>query len=380
MGSGGAERVVSLLSAEMDRTGHEVTVILRQKQRREARFAVSESIRVFDLHDSWEALSQELPGLRPESKALSFFRTRRPHRVAHRVTRLMQRLRLRSVVERIQPDVVLAFMVTTNIETTSALWRSRIPVIVSERSDPGRFEGDWIKRYFRNKWYGRAHGLVFQTEDARSFFSSKIQAKSTVIFNPLELSQTLTRTPEAGIPRIVTVGRLVASKRFDLVIQAIERLHSKGLACHLEIYGEGPDLNVLTNLVKERGLQEHVTFKGFSSTILNDIKDAAAFVLASTYEGMPNALLEAMALGVPCIATDCPIGGPRSVIETGVNGVLFPVGDLEALTSGLEALLRDRGAAEALGQAGTQLRDRLSVEKIVREWESWIEQVRSRRS
>ena len=114
---------------------------------------------------------------------------------------------------------------------------------------------------------------------------------------------------------------------------------------------------------------------GLSADVARDIKDARAFVLSSDYEGVPNALLEAMALGLPCIATDCLGGGPRMVIEDGVNGLLIPMGDEAALAEAMRRLLRDPEAAERMGRAARETAESFRPDRVFADWRQYVEDI-----
>ena len=182
----------------------------------------------------------------------------------------------------------------------------------------------------------RADGCVFQTEDAKSWFPERLQKKSTVIMNQVS-QRFFDEVPSDTHRGVAAVGRLSPQKNHAMLIRAYAALGDVDEP--LTIYGEGPLREELEALVKELGLEGRVFLPGQSADISRDIKGAKLFVLSSDYEGMPNVLLEAMALGLPCIATDCPCGGPASVIEDGVSGMLIPVGDEKALTEKMRLLL-----------------------------------------
>ena len=146
----------------------------------------------------------------------------------------------------------------------------------------------------------------------------------------------------------------------------------------MQIYGEdGKDgsMEALEQLIKEKGLQEKVLFMGQCSHTETEIDNAALFVLPSDYEGMPNALIEAMALGLPAIATDCPCGGSALLIEQKVSGILVPVGDEGKLTEAMEQMLANPEQAEEMGRNARKVTEKVRPDKICAEWKAYVEEL-----
>lgn len=369
LGSGGAERVVSLLASELSRRSIRVSVVLRSNAGREIKQRIAPEVAVFDLADEASDLYRQAPRLLKTPWYWSLLLAVAPGKVRALVASMAAQSRLGSVIRHLNPDVAVAFMVSSNIKTTAALAGSTIPVVISERSDPRRYDDSPLRRWYRDRLYAKADGLVFQTRDAMEYFSRTIQARSAIIPNPLDLSPGLVRRQRtASGRRVVSVGRLVSSKRFDQLIRAVASLRAKGLSVSLEIYGEGPDGEALSALSRELLVENQVSFMGFRKDVLADILEADVFVLCSEYEGMPNALLEALGLGIPSVATDCPVGGPRSLIQNGVNGLLIPVADQVALEAALENLLLDQALAARFSAASVSIRDTLGTQRIADLW------------
>lgn len=152
-------------------------------------------------------------------------------------------------------------------------------------------------------------------------------------------------TAEYSGPRnkqIVSSGRLTEQKNHALLIKAFAGITAKYPAYKLVIYGDGPLRKDLELLASNLGIADKVSFPGYTTEIRKKIERSSLFVLSSDFEGMPNALMEAMALGVPCISTDCKGGGARFLIKNGTNGLLTPIGDVEALQTAMEKILSDQ--------------------------------------
>lgn len=231
--------------------------------------------------------------------------------------------------------------------------------LVSERNDPDRYEHPHIRNFF----YRGADRIVCQTQDAVRSFPKTVRRKAQVIPNPVELDGTKVWTGERE-KRIVAVGRLEAQKNHRLLLQAFARFHARYPQYRLELYGKGSLEEALRALAGELGIDKHVIFRGFSGQVREEIRGAAMYVLSSDYEGISNSMLEALALGVPVIATDCPCGGSRTYIQTDRNGLLVPVGDVTALSDAMLRLAGDPQLGLRFGQEGRKLKEQLSVTKI----------------
>lgn len=230
--------------------------------------------------------------------------------------------------------------------------------LVSERNDPNRYD----YRKIRNLAYRRADVVVCQTKDAVESFPRAIRQRCVVIPNPLELEML----PYEGEreKRIVAVGRLSAQKNHRLLLEAFASFAKTHPDYVLELYGKGELEGELRTQAVRQGIDSRVIFMGFSAHVFSDIRTAAMYVLSSDYEGISNSMLEAMALGVPVIATDCPIGGSRMYIQDGVNGFLTPVGDAGALALAMGRLAEDAELAAKFSREAAKLKAELAADKI----------------
>ena len=283
--------------------------------------------------------------------------------------------KLRKLVKQERPDVVLAMPEKVNVWTVLYLLGTGVPVVVSERNDPHRHPESKIKRLLRRLVYPFAKGFIFQTKDAARYFSRAIQKRGVVLDNPLDTSRIPARYEGERKRNVVAAGRLHEQKNFDLLIRAFARFYKTHHDYSLVIYGEGPEKERLQKTASSLGIAGAVELAGQSKTLLTDINDSGMFVLSSDYEGMPNVLIEAMACGLPCIATDCPIGGVRSLLTSGENGLLIPVGDEDALYEAMCKLADDESYAAWLGQHATDVRARLDETLIAKQWRRYLEHV-----
>jgi len=217
-----------------------------------------------------------------------------------------------------------------------------------------------------------ADGFVFQTEDAKLFYSKLLKGRGVVIPNPLFVEGMPEPYLGTREQRIVTAGRLVDQKNQKMLIEAFSIIASDYPNYILDIYGEGPNRSLLQNLILSKQLQDRVFLKGNVPDILERIKKASCFVMSSDFEGMPNALIEAMALGLPCISTDCPCGGPKELISDGLNGMLVKVGNVDNLADCLRRLLSNEKMANEMGSNAVKVREKLDAGKVVNDWNDYF--------
>lgn len=276
--------------------------------------------------------------------------------------------RLRKELIKVQPTKVLVMGVPLTLYVMPAVIGLNIEVIVSERNDPNNFLGKKHTKLLSRFLMKFANGFIFQTEGAKNYYSNLIQKKSIVIPNPLMTDEL----PEPYIgtksKRIVTAGRLVPQKNHKLLITAFHKVVNKYPEYTLTIYGNGSERPKLENLINELNLKGKVLLPGASNNLFKEIMDAELFVLSSDFEGMPNALIEAMALGIPCISTDCSSGGPRELIENMKNGILVPVNDDEKLKEAIELLLNDKELSTKIAKNALNVRKKLEQDYICNKW------------
>jgi len=278
---------------------------------------------------------------------------------------------LRKRILQVKPDVVLSMPEDIGIYVILALIGSKIPVYVSERNNPWVMPDVRVTRLLRSVAYPFAKGIIFQTEMAKSFFPQNIQRKGIVLQNPVDIARI--PKPYTGKRRkvFVAVGRLEKQKNFSMLIRAFSKFYEKEKSYKLMIYGEGRERSNLESLVKQFSLDDVIFLPGRNRDVLNEINDASAFILSSDYEGMPNALIEAMCMEMPVISTDCPSGGPRELIKNRENGMLIPVGDEEALVDALNSIT-DLAFAEKMAKKSGELRYSLTSVSIFENWKKYL--------
>lgn len=358
LGKGGAERVVSLLANEFVKNG--IEVIIATEWYSDEEYGINEKV------------SRIHVGLSEADEAAS------------RISKQWIRIRnLRSAVRKENPDVLISFCVKANYRAMMATTGTGIPVIVSVRNDPKIDYVGKVNSLMNKLFMNRASGCVFQTQEAKEFFDDVLQKKSKIICNPVNEKYLYAERKEPG-KKIVCVGRLVAQKNQMLLVNAFEQILETYQDYDLYLYGDSSDDECKEELLEyvnsSELLGEHVHFMGLSSTLEKDMADAAMFVLPSNYEGMPNALMEAMALSLPVISTDCPCGGSRYWIEPGVTGQLVPVKDIGAMYRAMEYYIANPEKAEKMGQKARERLREATLDKVYKQWIQYISEVLNLRS
>lgn len=278
--------------------------------------------------------------------------------------------RLRAAMRECQPDVIISFVHKVNLVTLFAAQGLRVPVVVSERTDPQCHAIEPIWSRLRRWLYPRAHAVVVQTTAVRDWAALFLPSeKIHVIPNPIEIRTEDTADIATNLnfrsPFAVAVGRLQPVKGFDLLVQAFARCEHRDWS--LAILGEGPDRGRLESMIRHYGLETKVHMPGKLSSVDNILRRASMFILSSRYEGFPNVLLEAMSYGLPVLSFDCP-SGPRFIIEDGVNGMLVPAEDVNALASAMDRLMADRDERGRLGRQARDIVGTFSLDKIMNSW------------
>lgn len=291
--------------------------------------------------------------------------------------KLQQFFSVKKIVNEISPHLIISFMSTNNFfSILSSLFR-KTKVIISERGNPSSEKGIYAK--IKLATYALADGIVFQTEGARSFFSSKVKSKSVVISNPVIDSGIQIKEWNERDKTISFVGRFdIVQKRQDVMIESFALVHKKNPDYKLVFYGDGDGLIEIKDLVKQKNLQNAVVFKGRVDNVLEEIAKSRIFVLTSDFEGIPNALIEAMSLGLPCVSTDCDPGGARLLIENNLNGLLVNKRDVKEIYNKICFLIDNPDFSSIIGSNAKKITRKYSKSEISREWEEYtLKKIRS---
>lgn len=281
-------------------------------------------------------------------------------------------LRLKGYIEAVKPDLIINFWLQPAYLCVFMGKDVAQKTIYAERGDPLDSEYDGILSIIRSFCFKKLRGFVFQSKNAQSCFDYEVIKRSCVIPNPVFIKEDIGRIHHIRDKRIVNIGRLHEQKNQALLIDAFAMLSDEAKDYSLDIYGDGPLKAQLQAKIDQLGLSNNVFLKGTSPDIHRQIANARLFVLSSNYEGMPNALLEAMALGLPCISTDYSPGGVGEIISNGVNGLITPRGDAAALASAMRTLLKDAALGEKIGKCAREVRIKFAPQNIYDEWENFF--------
>ena len=282
---------------------------------------------------------------------------------------------VRKTIKRVHPDLIVSFLPYPSIISIFAKIGLKIKIVFSERVDPSIYKG-FIK-IIGHRILSHADGAVFQLESAKDFYiRTALHDKSVVIPNAV----TLTKKPRVELDKrtneIAFVARFdIRQKRQDLMIEAFVLILRRYPDIKLVFYGDGPDEPIIRELVKKHSIESNVIFAGSVSPIDKYISNKRLFVLSSEFEGIPNALIEAMCVGLPCVATDCTPGGARFLIQDGVNGLIVPRGNPEELADACCRVLNDPELAERLGMNAQNVIDRFSPPRIYKKWNQYLTKV-----
>ena len=273
-----------------------------------------------------------------------------------------------------KPDIIISFLPIPSFKILllSRLIKSKI--IVSDRNDPNIEYKKITNKLLMKLLYPKADGFIFQTKEQRNYFSKKIQKKSIVIPNPLKeefiFSIESSKILKENI--IINVGKLHKQKNQKMLIDAFANITPMFPKYKLEIFGEGELQKELKEHIKYHNLEKKIKLCGISNNIKNELLKSKLFILSSDYEGMPNALMEAMACGLPCISTDCPCGGSRELIEHEKNGLLTPVNDCNQMTKKIIEVLSNPKKMKKLSINAKKIQEKYEHKKICKKWEKYI--------
>lgn len=274
-------------------------------------------------------------------------------------------LKLHKYIKANSFDLGIAFLSPSHLRLSLAAACTRTKVLLSQRGDPYQStRSNRLMSFISSTAFRRANMFVFQTRQAMLYYDQSIQSRASIIPNPVSpLRRTSERMPDN---RIVNVARLdIHQKRQDLLIDAFKLVCTEHPNISLHFYGDGEDEQALKQRAEGH---DRIIFEGVTNNVVEEVQNARVFVLSSDFEGIPNALIEAMSLGVPCIATKCSPGGAELLIEDGINGLLCNRNDSHALASAIGHFLSDSVLAESCGHEAMRIVDTFSEDRVFSLW------------
>lgn len=274
---------------------------------------------------------------------------------------------LRKYVKKEKPDVFLSFLMPFNMMAIASLAFTGTKVVVCERQDPSDVK-TLLLRLVRNFLYHFCSRIEVQTQKGKKYFSKKIQKRIVVIPNPNHITpeerERTLATPKEN--RVTIVGRLIPLKNHKMLINAFSKVHKYHPEYRLDIYGDGEMQGAISTQINELGLNDSIILRGRTGNVPSVLASARIFVLCSNVEGMPNALMEAVALGVPSIATD--VSGVRDIINDGEDGFIIPVGDEVALEKKLLQLMDSEDLQRKFAVSSAVVVEKFDKKKIFGQW------------
>lgn len=322
LGAGGAERVAATLCNAWSAAGHEVHLLTYLARGTPSHFAIDPRVA---LHPLDLLKSSESP--------LAF--------LANNLVRI-RALRRRFV--RLRPDVIVSFTVENNVIAVLATRGLGIPVIVAERTHPAHYRIGRVREFLRDRTYPLADGVVVQTQGVWEWMRRSVGVDAAVLPNPIDLAR-FAALPPAGSgqgrrKRLLAIGRMSAEKGLHTLVDAFASVAGRHREWDLRICGDGPMRAEVERRIAASGVAERIQADGVVSDVVPELAAADLYVLPSVFEGYPNALVEALAAGRCCVASEC--GGPaREILRDGTYGLLAGTGTAGALAAALDTAMSD---------------------------------------
>lgn len=340
--NGGAERVVSVLASQMAEQGMEVEVLTYYDKPIFYELSSKVKVTAVEKETGKKNKIQNLKWIR------SYFKE--------------------------NAKIVISFLAPFNMMAIMAILGTKVSIIVADRNDPKKVPSNAVVRKARDILYMFADGIVLQTESNKAYFGKTVQKKSKVIYNPVDMKEYVGMALQSEKKNvIVTAGRLMPQKNQTMLIHAFEKISKKYPEYRLMIYGEGPSRKDLEALIEKLELQTRVFLPGNVNDLHERMKTAKLFVLSSDYEGMPNALIEAMCLGLPVISTK--VSGTAELVLEEKNGILVDCKNEEQMVEALERMLEDPQKQKLYATENVKLAEKLRIDMIVEQWIGFTEEV-----
>lgn len=281
-----------------------------------------------------------------------------------------------SIIKDEKINLIIGFTTSANVMSVLASKTAKIKCIISERNNPILAPPNKFWTVLRNFTYRYANYLVVQTENNKSFYSQILpKDKIIIIANPIgSIFETERKLPRFDKIKksIISVGRLNSNKSQDLLIKAFANIPNDEY--NLKILGDGPKKDNYIELTKDLSIENKVEFLGNINDISKYYNNATIFVFTSKSEGFPNALMEAMYFGLPCISTNCP-NGPSDLIQDGINGFLIEVDNRHQLEEKLTHLMNHENIRQELSRNAILSTKKFEMKFIVKAWEKYINEL-----
>lgn len=322
--NGGAERVVSVLASNLADNGIDTYCLVYHKAKFE--YSHSKNLKVQYLTEKGENYYKTL-SMRKKLKII------------------------RQIILQIKPNYIIPFLPQVGFHVFLATFGYKYKIVQTVRNNPRTDPETKYERIIRNVMIAFSWRSFVQNVEQFNYFPSFIRKKMAIIPNPIsDVFFECDHYYRENIKEIISIGRLSIQKNFNLFINAAKIISQNYPNIHFSIYGDGPLKEELQKKIKDNNLESTVTLQGRTNNVQKVLNETDVFIMTSNYEGMPNALLEAMAAGVPCISTDCPTG-PADIIKNGINGVLVPINNEIALVKAIEKYIKMGTTISTIGKS-----------------------------
>lgn len=372
LSGGGAERVATTMANYWAERGREVAILTTHFGGESSCYGLHPRVTHLDLSSPrFIGLPTDLKVIAPLAGLISACSPSERVALTPKVTHI---LKLRGAILSTRPDLVISYVDRTNIWVLLATHGLGLPVIVSEQTDPNENSIGAGWELLRRRLYPQASYVTVLTEESLGYFSSVAGMRGRIIPNALtpDVFSSSDEMPRRKNGKtLLAMGRLDHQKGFDLLVSAFALVAKRHTDWTLEILGEGPVRDYLESCVQKRGLGERVRMPGFTRRPFDAMRRADLFVLSSLAEGFGNVLIEAMACGLAVVSFDCP-SGPRHIIRDGVDGILVPPRDAQAMAEALDRLMGDEAERKRLAARAPEVVERFGVEKVMSMWEELV--------
>lgn len=351
LGFGGAEKMLTFVANSLNKRGHSCCII--------------------NLNTVGKYINEKTQDIAKEIKIYTFDASEKKQGHIQTIKSIYR------IAKEFSADVIVGFTSYPSLYAKVVGMMLGTPSIMSERGDPTRTKGNTIKAHIAQIIINSSSGGVFQTEGARDFYGRGLRKRGVVIPNPIFIDGEVPQIDyEQCEKSVVTVGRLDNfQKRYDVMLDAFRIFSEKYPDYVLKLYGRGSDEELIKEWVEEKDLCDKVKFLGLASKPMENIVNDGMFLITSDFEGISNSLLEAMAVGLPCVSTDHTPGGARLLITDHENGLLAPVGDSVAIATAMCEFAENPELARKCGENAKDVLVRFAPERIIDMWEEYINKV-----
>ncbi len=345
-GFGGSERVLSILMNQWIENNEVQLILLQDKE--EVAYKIDPNVSI------------KLCGFPQKKKIVKLCRGMK---------------KTRYEINKFNPDIIIAFSSFVMTYLSIALIGCSFNIIYSQRNDPYAAIKGLKMHLFEKIAINKSDAIVFQLEGAKNYYDEKIQKKSTIICNPIEFKNLPIHKNENNRNTVLTIGRLEPQKNHKVLVDAFVEVHKLHPEFDLKIYGDGAEKENIQNQINSYDANDYIRLKGINKKVWQEECDSYMFVLSSDYEGLPNVLMEALCVGMPCVSTDCSPGGARVLINNMENGLLVAKNSKMELEQAINYLIENKEIANQIGKSARQLSEKVSPEYIAKQWIDFMNDV-----